>query len=216
MAQYLEHRYGGGRGPMFSRYTSFNYQPDDRTAVASFWAEVGGPVVARQPGFRYGLVLESTEMPGVIRAFTLWDSESHYESFSTGPDQDLIVNGIRSTTMSTVDRDGLETMSAVSPTPGEVRVIRSTIEPGQIEALRSHWPAARAIVEAAPGCIAAHGFIDAEQMIFLLMVMWRTAEDAEAFRQSDVHNEQFVPGMDQHVSRLDRLRTQPLDQGVTR
>jgi hypothetical protein len=50
-------------------------------------------------------------------------------------------------------------------------------------------------------------------MIFVLMVRWRTPEEAEAFRESPEHNEKFAPGMDRYVTRLDRLRTRAIDQG---
>jgi heme-degrading monooxygenase HmoA len=198
---------------MYSRYTSFHYQPYHLPAVEAFWDEVGGPVAARQPGFRGGYVLRSVEQPDLIRAITLWHSEEAYKALESGPDQKLIGEGIRGTSMSTSERDGMETLAVVAPEVGEVRLIRSSIKPEEEDALRAYWPRAKAIIEAAPGCIEANGFIDPNEMIFVLMVRWRTPEEAEAFRESPEHNEQFVPGMERYVTRLDRLRTQPIDKG---
>jgi heme-degrading monooxygenase HmoA len=201
---------------MYSRYTSFEFEVDDRPAVESFWRDVGGPVAASQPGFRGGLILESVQKRGVIRAVTLWDNETDFEAFSAGADHGRVTAGIQATTMATTERDGLKTMGVLWPTPGEVRIIRCSIRPGQLESLRRYWPTnGRATIEGASGCIKAEAFVDPDQMIFILMVYWRSSEDAEAFRLSAAHNEEFAPAIERYVTRLDRLRTLSLNQEVT-
>jgi heme-degrading monooxygenase HmoA len=195
---------------MYARYTSFRFDTDDLAGVEQFWNEIGAPVVARQSGFRGGFVFRSLDQPDSIRALTLWGSQQSYTALEDGPDQALIGQGIKSTSMATTERDGMEAMSVVRPAVGEVRIIRSSIQPGAVDALEADWPRARAMIESAPGCVEASGFIDPDEMIFVLVVRWRSAEDAESFRQSPEHNEGFVPIVERHVTRLDRLRTRPI------
>jgi heme-degrading monooxygenase HmoA len=196
---------------MYCRYTRFSFDTSDRAGVHNFWNEVGAPVVARQEGFRGGLILDSDETDGVIRAITLWADRHHFDRFSNSDENTPIVNGIRSTTMKTETRDGLKVVETVEPEAGEVRVVRARIRPGCLDGFRKYWTSTgRALVESAPGCISAQALVDPAESEAIVTFTWRTAEHAEAFRNSPVHNEQFVPGIEEFVTPIAKLRAEKL------
>lgn len=200
---------------MYSRYTAFRFDPDDRTSVHQFWETVGGPVAARQPGFRGGLVLESNENAGVVRAVTMWDDMADFERFSTGPEHDPIVNGIKATSMSTTDRDGLGSIVHLEPLPAEVRVVHVSINEGAADRFVEFWSTqGKAIVESAPGCLRADAYVDRERGEAMLCFQWRTVEDGQRFRESAIHNETFAPAIEQYVTPITRLCAAPVLGGA--
>jgi heme-degrading monooxygenase HmoA len=195
---------------VYCRYTQFSFEPADRSSVERFWEEVGGPIAARQPGFKGGLILDSEDSAGIVRAITVWADRADFDAFSGSDEHQPIVDGVRST-MKTEARDGLRVLRVVEPHAGEVRVIRARIHEGCVEHLRNYWTTAgRSLVESAPGCIKADAFVDTDALEAVIMFVWRTAADADAFRSSAVHNEEFVPAIERFVTPIARLHTERL------
>lgn len=198
---------------MYCRYTSFAFDGQDRSAVVDFWDRHGAPLAARQPGFRGALVMESEERDATLRTLTLWRGQRDFQSFSSSPDHAPVTAGIRDSGMSVIDRDGLTVLHDVRPRAGEVRCIRCRVHDGATAGLREFWQTtAKRAVERAPGCIKAEAFVDPQRLEFVLMVWWRTHEDAERFRLSGEHREAFVEGLERFVDRIDRLHTVSLDE----
>jgi len=196
---------------MYCRYTSMSFDPADRVTVKQFWDEVGGPVVAIEEGFQGGLVMESVDAPGVMRAVTIWRDSDDFNSFSASLRHAPVIEGIRATSMSTTERDGMNVMLFVEPVASEIRIIRCQVAEGQVESLRNFWHLeGRALVENAPGCIKADALIDEGNLQALIVFHWRTVEAAEAFRNSDIHNEQFVPAIERFVTPIEKLQTRVL------
>lgn len=97
---------------------------------------------------------------------------------------------------------------------GEVRYIRSGVTPERVEHVLDFWRTrGREVIESAEGCHKALGFFDPESTEFVLMIWWRSAEDAERFRLSEYHEREFVQGLGEGVTRLTRTHLTPLDQG---
>jgi len=196
---------------MYCRYTSMSFDPADRTTVEQFWDEVGGPVAAVEEGFQGGLILESVETDGVIRAITIWRDPDNFDSFSVSHRHTPVTEGIRATSMSTTERDGMNVMRLVEPVAAEIRVIRCRVAEGGVDGLRDFWHSeGRDLVESAPGCIKAEALIDEGELEALIIFRWRSAQAAEAFRNSDDHNDRFVPGIERFVTPIGKLQTRSL------
>lgn len=95
---------------------------------------------------------------------------------------------------------------------GQVRYIRSAVTPERVEHVIDFWRRrGREVIESAEGCHRALGFFDREAGEFVLMIWWRSSEDAERFRLSEFHEREFVQGLGEGVTRLARTHLEPLD-----
>jgi len=196
---------------MYCRYTQFSYAPGDRDSILRFWDEVGGPAAAPRGGFQGALILDSIESEGTLRALTFWKEASDFEEFFADGDHERVIEGIRLTSMTTGDRDGLEVVSQVKPEADLVRLVRCSVKEGAADGFRKFWRArGRELAETDRGCIKAEAFLDAEASEAVLCFHWRTFDEAEAFLRSDLHENVLAPGLEQFLTPIARLHTESL------
>lgn len=173
---------------MYSRYTEFHFDPDDRDAVVHFWESIAIPSASQQPGWRAAYVLESDEQAGVLRTITLWNAAADFERYQASEEHDKLGQGIKGSGLSIVARDGLTALQAATASGPVLRVTRARFDPArQIEAA-AYWRETGApMMRSAAGCMRAEAYWADEGNEFTLVAEWASREDAERFLTSPDH-----------------------------
>lgn len=97
------------------------------------------------------------------------------------------------------------------PHVGEVRHIRTQVPQARLSEVTRFWhDRGRQVIESWPGCVKARGYVDREASEFVLIIWWRSSQDAEEFRLSDFHEKEFVQPLGADVHRLSRAHLDPV------
>ncbi len=187
---------------MYSRYTSFHFDEGNRKAVLDFWENVGVPSAGRQEGWRGGLIVESVEPPGRLRAGTLWESKEDFDRYYASDEHKVLGAGIRKSGLKIEDRDGLHVLSDARPKGGVLRVTRARVKPDRTDEVEAYWRSTgSSLIRRQPACLRADAFWDSGSGDFVLVLEWRAVSDAERFIASDEHRE-FASGLEDAIGEI--------------
>lgn len=192
---------------MYARLTSLPYPPGSRRDVHQFWTSERAGVIGEQDGFRASIVLDAACSDDLrCVAITIWDDAESFEQFYSG-DHISINAPLAATGMKVATRQALEVVAVTLPQPGEVRVIRLLIDPTEFDRVLEFWRIkGQQLVEQQPGNLGAWALRDGFSTELTLMFAWRSPADGEAFLQSEIHREEFAPGLGSKTQRLDLRR----------
>jgi heme-degrading monooxygenase HmoA len=182
---------------MYARYTEFQFDARDRDAVLRFWETVALPSASRQPGWQAAYVLESDESEGVLRTFTLWDEPADFHRYRSSEEHAALGEGIRSSGLRIVVRDGLESRFMATSAGPLLRVTRARFDPARVADAAAYWrDAGGPMMRRAQGCRRAEGYWAGDGSEFVLVAEWASREAADAFLAGPDHRA-FGAAMDE-------------------
>ncbi len=191
-----------GRSSMdgYSRYTAFAVDAADRDRARAFWREVGVPSATSQPGFRLAVILESEESPGRLRTVTVWDRREDFDAYYASDEHQTLGAGIKGSGMRVEDRDGLRALHVAPARVGHLRVTEADLPPEAVERVRRYWhEEGMSLLRRQPGCVSADAYVAADPDRLVVVIGWRTEQDAEAFRDRPDHRA-FAEGLGTDVT----------------
>ncbi len=198
--------------PLYSRYTSFRYDPSIEQTLGERWESTTGTTITRQPGFVAAQLVQSVEQPGVRRSVTTWRSKEDFDAFYHGPDHGALNEVFAELGVQITERDGSQVIWRLAPSVGEVRVVRSRIDDlGSLPELTRFWQEElRPYLLSRPGLRQVEAAMSEAESLFVLILHWESKAIADEFVASEEHEVRVSQRLRTWTTKLGRDDLRPL------
>lgn len=186
--------------------------PHEKSELAARLCDYVLRTAANQPGFVSGLLLTPEGTENGLQFQTIWNNQAASETFHASAEYRATAASLSDSGLTLRKREAHDIQRWETASAGEVRHIRTSVPAERLDEVAEFWQnRGRQVIESAVGCVRALGFIDREASEFVLVIWWRSASDAEAFRLSSYHEDEFVLPLGEDVIRLTRSHLEPLE-----
>lgn len=198
--------------PLYSRYTSFRYDPAVDEQLTTAWDSAVGTAITRQPGFVGAQQLVSLETPGVRRSVTTWREKEDFERFYHGPDHAVLNQVFADLGVAITERDGAEVLWRRTPDVAEVRIVRTRINDlSRLPELERLWHEHLApFFRSQRGLREVEAAVSEAESSFVIILHWESKEVADRFVASAEHEEQVSVPLRAFTTKVGRDDLRPL------